>query len=214
MSALNRRTFLGGLLLPPCGAQGAVGTPAVLKPPARVRNLPGLARFRAGLAAVAAARNPAGLRALLAPDVKSSFGGDDTVAEFERRWRTQDRSSPVWSVLDRIERLGGVAEGSARYTAPYVHANWPDAFDPFEHVLAVGPRAVMRAKPSFSSVALRGVTHRILRLESAAPGGWTRVRDGARSGWLQTSRTWSPVGPRLIAERRGRWLITALVEGD
>ena len=88
--------------------------------------------------------------------------------------------------------------------------------DPFELVVA-RPGSVLRTSAGDTAAPAATLDWHTARLvEEPADTPFVKVAlfDG-RTGWLKASDLISPLGYRLVAERRGdRWLIAALVAGD
>ncbi|MGH7471211.1 MAG: hypothetical protein ACRENP_24950 [Longimicrobiales bacterium] len=170
-------------------------------------------------------RDTAFLYGMLAPEIKNSFGGDDSIAGFKRIWK-MDRpaASQVWQALTRVLTLGGTMQG-ATFTAPYVFARWPDGIDPFQHVAVTDENVAAYAQPDPTTEVMGRLSHSILPVAEwqgladsgiPLPTAFARVRlpDG-RNAWVRGAQVYSPVGWRAFFERRNdRWVMTLFVAGD
>ena len=175
------------------------------------------AAFRAKLDAAIMEKSEAKLKELLAPDVKSSFGDDDTVENFFAYWLGGLTQDNLWSVLSKVLALGGVVEDQHTFSAPYVFARFPHHLDPFETVVSVKPDTPVRKAPSETAEIIGTAAYSLLPMahDDYEPDGWTSIVWESGVAWVSNADSWSGVGPRLIVRRNnGRWLITALVEGD
>jgi hypothetical protein len=183
------------------------------------------AEFRRAALRALQRRDTVFLYALLAPEIKNSFGPDDSIAGFKRIWKMErPESSQVWQTLTRVLTLGGTAQGST-FTAPYVFARWPDGIDPFQHVAVTDANAAAYERPDASAPVMGRLSHSILPVlewqgldESGnpLPTAFAQVRlpDG-RTAWVRGAQVYSPVSWRAFFERRdGRWVMTLFVAGD
>ena len=184
---------------------------------------PGFARFRAELLSAIARRDTSALLAVVAPDIRNTFGGDDGIASFRELWRLGEPDSELWSTLETVLRHGGVfrTDGAdTSFVAPYVFAAWPGEHDAFEHVATLTDDAVLRAAPDSAAAPLGVVPHAIVRHRwqdaDAAPEGWTAIElPRGLQGWIATADVHSPVGYRAIFARRERsWRMVTLIAGD
>jgi hypothetical protein len=182
------------------------------------------AAFRDSLLTALQRRDTTFLYAILAPEIKNSFGGDDSIAGFRRIWNMENPgSSQVWDALTRVLKLGGHMQGET-FIAPYVFSAWPNDVDAFEHVAVTAANVPAYASPDPNAERVATLSHSILRLEQFPEPGdgvpssrsFARVRlpDG-RSVWVSTAHLYSPVGWRAFFEKRaGRWVMTLFVAGD
>jgi len=206
------------LLLAFClGAPTALAQP-VLRPVDEAAAQPDFFAFRAQLAVAVARHDAAALRAALADDVSTSFGGDGGIAEFFEMWHPERPDSELWPALAEVLALGGGFHDNGAFEAPYVAFAWPDEFDSFEYVAIVGRDVRVRAGPDAQAEVLATVAFAILaRGEADAPDAqWVAVTlpDG-RAGFVAARYARSPVGRRATFEKvDGAWKITALVAGD
>jgi hypothetical protein len=180
--------------------------------------------FREELLAALERRDTAFLYSILSPDIKNSFGGDDSIAGFRRMWKPQEPNSMVWTALTRALEQGGDMKGN-RFVFPYVYASWPDDVDAFQHVAITAENAPAYAEPNESSAMLTRLSHEIVAFENwqglgemgvPTRSSWAQVKlpDG-RTAWVNGLHAYSPVSWRGSFERRGdRWVLTLFVAGD
>ena len=174
--------------------------------------------FRAQLQTALARHDAAAVLAVVHPQVRNGFGGDDGAAAFRRRWKPGRRDSRMWETLATALALGGTFMGPDGFAAPYVYSAWPQEIDAFEHVALLGQRVPVRAEAAAAAPVLATLDGAIVPL--AAPlkpeSGWVAVRlpDGRR-GHVARAQVRSPVEYRALFNREGgRWRLTALVAGD
>ncbi len=203
--------------LPPLGADGKRLLPVDEGP--RVADF---AAFRARLQTTIAARDTAALIAVLHPDLKISFGGDDGIANFRTKWKLGAPDSEIWKELGAVLALGGSFAGDSIFTAPYTFSEWPDELDAYEHIVIVGRDVVLRAAPRADAEALTRISYEIVRLPpSGAPPteyaeGWTRVQWLDRNiGYGASEFARFPLDYRAIFSRtNGVWQLVIFVAGD
>jgi hypothetical protein len=173
--------------------------------------------FRARLQAALARRDFDAVLAIVAPDIKNSFGGDDGIEGFLRLWTPREPGSKLWEELATVLALGGTFEGDDMFVAPYVFSRWPQAFDAFQHVALIAPDVALRLAPRDDAEPAGIASFVILRLAgSEAPEGWTAIRgEDGRARYVRSSVIRSPVGYRACFERRnGEWRMVMFLAGD
>jgi len=80
------------------------------------------------------------------------------------------------------------------FSAPYDHANWPEAIDLFEHVVALRAGVVLHASPSRDTAQVATVVKNLR---------------------VAVADVYSPIGYRAgFSNRTGEWKLEALVAGD
>jgi hypothetical protein len=174
--------------------------------------------FRAQLQVIVAGRDVEGLMAVVARDVKNSFGGNDGADAFRETWKPAESDSQVWRELATVLSLGG-AFLDETFVAPYVFSRWPDRYDAFDHVALVAANVRVRAAARDDAPVLTSMSFAILPLaQIKEPVGktWTAVRlpDG-RNGFVASPLARSPIAYRAIFARRdGRWQLVTFVAGD
>src|SRR5262245_41703897 len=162
-------TDLASALSAPVGDSGAPKLPFVDQADSS------FTRFRRELQMHLQNHDTAYLYAILAPDIKSSFGGDHGIDGFKTVWQMDDPdSSEVWSTLSRALALGGKLERDESnhktyFIAPYVYADWPQNIDPFENVAVIDADVPVHELPNAAAPAVARVSHSILRIEQGFP---------------------------------------------
>lgn len=184
----------------------------------RGRN-PAFLAFRAELQRTIAVHDVPGLLRVVDPHIKNSFGGDDRVEAFARRWRLKEGDSEVWRALGSLLALGGTFDGPDTFVAPYVFSRWPAEIDAFEYTALVGSNVRVRSAPTRRSRILDTLSFALLRRggdPTASPRSWIPVvlADGRR-GFVASHLARSSIDYRAYFTREaGRWRMTALVSGD
>jgi hypothetical protein len=211
-----------------------VATPdtAAIAPPATIGSVPtfgksypvdeasrdaDFAAFRDSVLRIIARRDTTALLAILAPEIKSSFGGDDGIAGFREHWRLGEPDTELWSVLRDVLEHGGRFSGPDNFYAPYTFDALPDSLDPFDHLIVRDSAVVVRERPDAASTALATLSFDIVRAGTEAPDpAWRAIAlaDG-RVGYVDARAIRSPIDYRAGFERRaGRWWLVVLVAGD
>jgi hypothetical protein len=208
------------------GAQAKSGPPAILAPADEASRDPALSMMIAELLAACERKDPEPFRRALSPNAIASFGQEQPGIEaFIAVHSLEDPASPFWTEFPRALRLGGAFMDAENFGAPYVYAIFPDDFDPFEFVAAVGPRTVLRDAPDAASTIVKDVTHHILKIQPYAdPGamnGWLKaaaVDTGGTVfavGYVRTEDIRSPISYRAVFQKtENRWWLGAFVAGD
>lgn len=231
------------VLWPPrdTGAEGdgATRAPDWRRPPPPAPRDAGVGAAVAALAGIVRRRDADGLRALLAPDVLVSFGGDGGPAEFVERWdlASAPRTSAVWEVLAALLRHNPAVErddGAVRIVFPYYFATWPH--DGYGHRFVHGSGVALRAGPHDRAPVLDRLGFEAV-MDPGAAEGWEDVADmlAATAEADEVPGRWAPVitrtglfgyvdrglapgivGYRLSMTREdgGDWRIDMLVAGD
>ncbi len=180
--------------------------------------MPDFFSFRAQLQASIARHDAAAVLAIVARGVKNSFGGDDGIDGFRKKWTPEQPDSPLWETLATVLALGGTFGPGDTFTAPYVFSQWPQDADAFSQVAVVATGVRVREAPREDAPAVATVSFAILEIVSAANPDpkWTQVRaPGGRSGYVDRRYVRSPIDYRAIFNRvNGRWWLQALVSGD
>lgn len=183
---------------------------------------PSFAAFRDRLRGILARRDADGLLAIVAPDIRFTFGEGGGRDDFARHWGLRDGAdSRVWAELEEVLSLGGELEQTAsgpRFVAPYTFASWPEELDGFTHLAVTCEEAVARAEPSAGAAPLVRLDHHVLPIgpDDRIDGAWRQVvlPDG-REGWIESRCARSHVDYRAAFERReGAWRMVFFVAGD
>jgi hypothetical protein len=184
---------------------------------------PSFAQFRRELAQAVREKDEAALLARVDSSIRTSFGEGGGIDEFRSVWNPTSAASPLWSELEQILARGGSFRGEREqrlFWAPYVYSSWPEGFDAFQHVAALGSDVVIREQPDDSSAQLAVADHLILQVLSHEADGrdpdWRNVRtpEGVE-GWVRSATVRSPIDYRAgFSMRSGQWKMEILVAGD
>lgn len=187
---------------------------------------PSFREFRARTLEALARRDTTYLFGMLAPEIRNTFGDDDGIAGFRRVWNMDEpANSQVWTALTRVLNMGGQQATDSTFTAPYVHAFWPDSIDAFEFVAVIRADARIHESPGGDTPARGSASHSILPIKAwhglgesgvAADSTWAQVElPGGTTGWMRGVDVYSPVSWRAMFVKRGdRWSMIFFVAGD
>lgn len=182
-------------------------------------------KFRNDLLAIIAKKDAAALLAIVADDIRISFGDSNGKEAFTAFWEPVNPDSPIWPALDLVVKNGGVFETPTQFVAPYVYAIWPEDRDAFEYVAVTTPSALLRVEPNGGSAVVTKLNYDIVQtLEPAAlksqhnctETDWLKVKTKAGDeGYVLCSEVRSSVDYRAFFEKKGdAWMLTTLVSGD
>lgn len=178
---------------------------------------PGFAAFRDSLLRIVERRDTTALFAVLAPEIKSSFGGDEGIAGFREHWRLREPDTELWAVLLDVLQHGGRFSGPDHFYAPYTFDALPDSLDAFEHLIVRDSGVVVRERPDAASAAVAMLSFDIVRAGpySTDPSWRAIALADRRVGYVEGTSIRSPIDYRAGFERRaGRWWLVVLVAGD
>ncbi len=178
---------------------------------------PHFAAFRDTLLRIVARRDTTALLAIVAPEIKSSFGGGDGLDGFREHWRLDQPDSKLWSVLEDVLRHGGRFSGEESFWAPWTFLALPDTLDAFEHLIIRDSAVVVRERADPAGAVLGLLSYDIVRAGAYDPeAAWREIVLGdGRRGYVSAAQVRSPVDYRAGFERRdGRWRLVILVAGD
>lgn len=211
--------MIGALLAGALAAAAPVLTPAWLPPVEQCRDDPGFDRFRSALEDAVTRKDVAALRRLAAPEIIADFGGGSSWDSFAERWglNTNSAMSSLWKEVAAVIALGCAPTPDGGRVFPGMFEAMGDDVDPFELVVA-RPGTQLHSLPRKGSSIIASLEwSSAILVDAKAPEGWARVQllGNGPLGWVETGGLLSPLGYRLVSERRGgRWVITAFVAGD
>lgn len=163
-------------------------------------------------------RDAPALLSIIAPEIEFSFGGSRGKAEFARDWNLRGHgTSPIWSELEAVLRLGCARGDDGTYWAPslFVQSTGPD--DPFTTYVAVTGGAGAYSGRSAEGRPIARLDWDVLEAEDDdGTSLWLRVRlrDGRR-GFVRRADVRSVIDYRAGFQRvRGRWMMTVFIAGD
>lgn len=181
-------------------------------------NRPDFFSFRAQLQRAIARHDTAALLAIVHPQIKNSFGGNDDIDEFRTMWNIGAADSEIWGLLGTVLGLGGSFHEDDTFVAPYVFSRWPGQIDPFDHVAVIGSDVRVRSQPNADAPVIAAMSFTILPVarSDAEVEGWTAVRvEGKRTGYIASAFVRSPIDYRAIFRYESRqWRLVTLVAGD
>jgi len=178
---------------------------------------PEFAAFRDSLLRIVGRRDTTALFAVLAPEIKSTFGGDEGIPDFREHWRLSEPDSELWTVLEDVLRHGGGFASPDAFYAPYTFQALPDSLDAFEHLVIRDSGVVVYERPDATSAPLATLSFDIVRAGPyTGETSWRAISIGdGRTGYVEGSHIRSPIDYRAGFERRqGRWWLVVLVAGD
>ena len=179
---------------------------------------PDFLAFRTELRQTIARRDVPALLRVVHPNIKNSFGGDDGIEAFKRRWRLDRADSKLWRELGAVLALGGTFLRSGSIRSAVRLLEMARDLGRIRNVALIGSNVRVRAAPSTSGRVLATMSYAILRLKGPGSRGqsWTAVvlPDGRR-GYVASHLVRSSIDYRaFFARTDGRWLMTMFVAGD
>ena len=170
-------------------------------------------RFRTTLKQAAARKDRAALMKLVAPDVRTTFGGQGAKA-FAQGWDYSE--DDTWDRLKDILRMGCARSGDARVlpSFPIQFARFAGEPD-FENLELARPGAKLLEDPENEQSVIATLSWELVTAVSTAGDYWTGVRlEDGREGWISDADIYHPADVHLVVrKRRGKWMITEYVYG-
>lgn len=202
---------MAGFTVPP-------NRPGAFAPRDACSSLPGAEEFLAAVRSAAARRDTAALVALADPNIGLDYGGGSGRGELRARLSGAEASA-LWGELDDVLKLGCAANGQGEITLPWFFSQDLGDVDPFEVMLAAGPRVPLYTSRKAKSRRAGWLNWQLVALQAspAPPRGYRRVSViGSRlSGLVEEKNLRSPVDYRLLASRgSGQWRIVMFIAGD
>lgn len=187
---------------------------------------PSFAAFRKKLDAVVTAKDASALRAMLAPQVRVSFGGESGPDAFFERWKPAEPGSELWPLLAKLLTLGSTGERSddgVTATYPYAYAAFPDDLDAFTSGVITGRGVKVREKADAASPVVTQLDYDVVKVrdwkfdgETGTSPPWIEVELwNGKTGFVAKSMIRSPGDYRVgFTKQDGTWKLTYLVAGD
>jgi hypothetical protein len=148
----------------------------------------------------------AALLAIVAPDIKHSFGGEGGATAIRVQWRIGEPNSELWAIPDDILRHGGRFTGPDGFVAPYTFTALPDSLDAFEHLMvreadvpvhaARDRQSAVPRRTGSASCSAATVWATSTRAGSAAP--WTTGCSSSAAMGVGCSSSSSPATDRRV----------------
>lgn len=208
------RTLVAAALIWPLVVAGQTR----LLPVDQAASVPDFFSFRARLQLAVARRDANAVLAVLARDVKLSFGGDAGVDSFKAMWKPTAPDSTLWETLAAVLSLGGTFASDGSFTAPYVFTQWPQGKDAFEHMAAIGSGVRVRSAASADAPVVGALDFSVVELAEppAADAAWVKIKLSAdRTGFVGREFLRSPIDYRIrFARLDGRWQVVFFLAGD
>lgn len=163
------------------------------------------------------------LLSVLLPTIRVSFGDVNGIEGFKKHWKLDSPdSSPVWSTLDTLLRMGGTFDtlsGERRFCAPYVFSAYPqNGPDAFESLVVTGASVPLHEKADSSSPAVATLSYDIVQIADnyKHPENWRKAKtESGKTGWVEERFVRSQIDYRACFEKKsGEWKMVLLVAGD
>ena len=159
-------------------------------------------------------------------DIKNSFGGNDGIEEFKKRWKINGSKSEFWDEFLPVITNGGkfIKEGTNKlFFAPYSFNSFPDDLDAFSYSVIFGNNVNLRSKADAVSPVVSSLSYNIVEIveavkekENAEKVLWYEVKTlGGKRGFVKAEFVRSPIDYRAGFEKKnGKWKMTAFIAGD
>lgn len=194
-----------------------------LPPPAAAPTDLQLRTFLSTLRSAVRQRDADALKALMASDIKLTFGPPPK-APPEDVLQLVDPNSSVWGELQSLLELGGAYPTPSRdvYCVPYTYAAFPGDVDPYNHQVLIQPAVPARAAPADDAAIVAMLDYAIVQTDYGTP---TLIRDDSGREWIKiylvkttayvpAESLRSPSSSRAcFTKRDNHWLITHLSPG-
>ena len=181
--------------------------------------LPGWTEFQASLRFAVKDRNSNALAALANPQIKLDFGGGAGRSALIARLGGKDQPS-LWLELDQLDGLGCAYDPQTKTAAlPWFFEQDLAPQDPFEVLLAAGPKVVLRETADGEGRPVAELSWiLVVPLDVPVASGAFRkvsVIGHPQTGFVESAQLRSAIDYRLIATRgKSGWQIDAFVAGD
>jgi hypothetical protein len=151
---------------------------------------------------------------MMLPDFRVEFDAGKGPAAFRRHWRSEQRSSDLWTVLPRLLELPGSFYSPTLFALPFVFTHFPTDLDPIAYVVATAQNVPLHAKPVTGAERIGALDFAIIPLAKPprppviiSRGQFLEViHPEAGHGFVAGSDVYSPAGHRMFFERRmGQW---------
>ena len=203
-------------------APGYAGSPRQIRPVDESNRDESLHLFLGRMRSYVGARDDSALQQLIAADFKVEFDAGRGPTAFRQYWRPEQKSSMVWTILDRLLTLGGTFYSDTLFALPYVYTLFPPDLDLLGNVVAVKQFANVYDRPVENAAKEIALNYAILPLvEPVKPPVVLRPElfiavEHPEVGrcFVRGSDVCSPAGHRAFFEKRdGKWTWLSLVAG-
>lgn len=206
-------------------AAGAMAQTARILPVDEAPRDPSFAAFRGRLQEAVKQRKTPGLLEALDAKILISFGGDNGVAAFRKRWALDKdaEKSPVWNELETILSLGGAwvqneTGKKVTFCAPYVYTQMPEDDSETPALAAIlGKDVPLRSAPRENGGVIRRLSYNRVRIVSGeGEYRWRKIQTLDRvEGYVFSTEVRSAGEARACFDKKGGvWKMTSLVGGD
>ncbi len=182
--------------------------------------------FREKLVAAVKKRDAKYILSIVDRDIKNSFGGNDGIEEFKKRWKINGSKSEFWDEFLPVITNGGkfIKEGTNKlFFAPYSFNSFPEDLDAFSYSVIFGNNVNLRSKADAVSPVVSSLSYNIVEIveavkekENAEKVLWYEVKTlGGKRGFVKAEFVRSPIDYRAGFEKKnGKWKMTAFIAGD
>jgi len=188
--------------------------------------------FRTKLIAAAERKDANAILAIVDPNIKNGFGGEDGIAKFRRGWKLTNKNSEFWKeFLPVIKNGGGFSKegnNTKMFVAPYTFSDWPDDLDVFEYHVIFGNNVNLRDRPSMEGKVIGSLSYNVVKMGEGSttrrtgPGefdlesDWFNVKTlGGKEGFVKAEFVRSGIDYRAgFEKKRGVWKMTFFLAGD
>ncbi len=185
--------------------------------------------FRTKLIAAAERKDANAILAIVDPQIKNGFGGDDGIANFKKQWKTTDKKSEFWKEFLPVIKNGGSFSKENRtklFVAPYTFSDWPDDIDGFEYMVIFGNNVNLRERPGIDSRVIERLSYNVVKIDANASTTGDAGDEGAfkwyklstlsgKTGFVAAEFVRSHIDFRAgFEKKRGVWKMTFFLAGD
>ncbi len=163
----------------------------------------------------------------VSPTVKNSFGNDDGIETFKKKWQLDAPQCQLWGNLEKLLNLGGtfVDDENTNMLFPSVFPYLRNIYnDTFSMAVVTSEKLMLREKPDKKSKTLGILSYDVAYLlysdkftpEYGFKPSWSYIRtlDKKMAGYVPEEYLYNPLQYRMfIAKRDGKWKITFLCNG-
>jgi hypothetical protein len=183
-------------------------------------------RFKARLLDALVQHDAQFILGIVDPRIRNT-SGKVGAAEFNKLWKPQAATSPLWVELPKVLFLGGVfvkrGKNVFEFCAPYIYYRWPDGANPDTSGAIIVKEALLKAAPAANSATMQTLSYdlvKVLDWEVADqahdnPQKWTKLETAAGQGYIPEEHVRSPLEYRACFVKSGaRWRMTGLEFGE
>lgn len=204
-------------------AEANLGIPLKVYPRDETEHDLSFMEYKLQLLKVIASKDLDGLLPLVSPEIHVSFGKESGHHGLISLWNLGDNgSSPFWSTLDNILKMGCVRQTLGKETifvAPYVYADFPGA-DGGWSMIVTGHSVRVRETPSLTAKVLETLDYDVVNLadpKSFHPNlEWAKISTpSGKTGYIRTTYLRAPLDYRAGFQKiHGKWQMIFFVSGD